>query len=312
MGAHLYLTGRALAVYRGEPLAPLAGKFAQIRDGLAGSSNMIALAVTTEFARKPGVASRRRVDQWLNDQERDGLWCASGRCEQLAPSGHGGMHLLALQVLLEVGYPGAVASRAIALAGKVVRLLRLLSTPDHAFAGPGMRADDGAYNGFATEYDAWLRAALGEPHRGAGGRPRDLVGERNSLVTDTDDLTPANAWNYLPAIWLEELIAAGKVDRCALVEGDSLPALRLPVTVHRWAGGHIASMADPGADQRERYRTAGSAQANREGEADEVTSWVRCEYRTPGKHKFDFGLTWQTTPPAPPKSATTFEIGRRA
>lgn len=312
MGAHSYWIGRALSIYRGETLTPVPAKHQRALNG-DGPANMVSLARTTEAHRvkeSDPARSRELLDAYFHDQNTDGWWCNGGSCEQGTGSPHGGMHLLALMVSLEIGDP-----RAVELAGKVARLLYLCSTPDLSYAGPGIRADDGAYNGFASEYDAWLRVVMGQPQRGAGGSVRALTGKSNSLVADQGDLTPGNAWQYLPALWLMGMPVQVVAIRKAL-DTEALPALRLPLTIYRWPGGHLAVMADPGPGKRNRYRTDGSSQARKEHDPEDVTTWVWCEYGKPGKHTYRSGISgddsWGVPPPSPPAGARVVTIGRAA
>ena len=320
MGGVSFWIGRAIDCFVGREVLPLPPGQVRVFDGDGGTSNKIAMAITTELHRTRGEGAdgeraMERSEQLLDSWERDGLWCADGRCEQMAPSPHGGMHLLALMALLDVSLGAAhssrlwrIGQRALRIAGALYNLFAVCSTPDGAVFCPGMRADDGPYNGFAIEYDAWFREAAGLPHRGASWRTRSLEN-----LQEVEDLSGLNGGFYGPALWLKKLLAGPHGEELSQVLMFSpwlpKPKLRLAMTVWTWPGGRAAAIDDPGEGMRENYRADGSAQARAEGDPEDVTSALRVDFGEPGMHAFSWVLTWAAGPPAVPDGAVMQRFG---
>jgi hypothetical protein len=254
-------------------------------------------------------AATETADRILSEQEAESLSLG----EQFCPDPHGGMWLLAAVGMMASDYP-ELARRAAAVVGRELRVADLVATSKGDCRGlPGLRAPMGAKLGRRALSHLRIEIRMRQPggsglvHRGTGGRPQDIKWDE-----DSDPLIVGPAW------WMRQLLdgpsgeelLAGPLSR----EGLLPHYLRLPLTVYRWNGGTLATLADPGPpEKREEFSVRGSAAAKRDPSRQEKpVTWIRVLEAGSGRLTVTAGQSWESEPPTPPIDAkvTTVPEGR--
>lgn len=252
------------------------------------------------------------ADDTLTDEEERG----PRPKEILCPDPHEGMYLYGRMGIIAAGMKAPLGSiidelglRASLILSQELRLADLVATPDGDCTGlPGMRAPNGANLGrrALTNLRTVVREAQGfnVVLRGPNG------GKRRSLKwSDKSDRLVDG-----PAYWIMKLFNTRLLDILSPI-ADLPQCLVLPLTIHRWNGGTLAYLSDPGPEQRKRFIVRGSAAAKRDksDHDEDPVDWIRVEWRKPGRHIVTAGSSWETPVPLDdiphtPKQTTVITI----
>lgn len=218
--------------------------------------------------------------------------------EQGCPSPHEEMYWWAYLGCLAAGIDedpqsdlGRISALAADLIGGETRQYDLITTPDGDVRGLcGTRAPLGANLGRFIGCEMY-REIRRMPHRGPSGRVR----KRSTQDT--------------PVEWMSRLL-----DRHPeLLTGPLSPIGRMPnlmlgLTVHRWDGGTLCVMADPGDERRREFVATGSAAAKRQHKPEHPVTWIKVEWGRPAKHIITAGQMWESPLPEVPEGAEVTKI----
>jgi len=306
-----------------------------LRDGKGTTPNKTKMAAAIIVHQTGGKGSLGELavevlDAILSLEEAEG----PNAKEQLCPDSHEGMYESAEAGIIEggiikarTGPVAALAWRQVALTGQKLRVRALVADPWlDVSALPGERANNpaGPARVAATCVQREIALRTGFWSEGVDPRHRGL-GERRDVrplekQVDVRKLAERKGNRMIfegAALWWRQILSRlSPPDRERLLDaihpdGPLPKKLRTPLVVHRWDGGTLAYLVDPGEERRAEWLTHGSFSARRdEDRVEDATTSVLCRWGArPGASEVEAIFSWRSAPPAPPPGATMTVVG---